>query len=123
MSKDFLSRVMVPTESFKLNNPGMVSGKRVNKESLSPFDYTLYNGGARVGSLPSVHHRKEEEEEAFGVHIHTTRLNPHVFVRKGEGAGGRSNAAAAEEAKRRKETHALAPILVKVSGVGGPLSV
>ena len=115
MSKEFLNRVMVPAESMKLNNPGMASGKRVNKESLTPFDYTLYKGKARVGTLPDVTHRPEEEEEAFSYHIHTSRLSPQAFILKGEGKGGRSNAHLALEAAKKKLTHSISPIVADVS--------
>jgi len=108
---------MIPTESFKLNNPGMASGKRINKESLTPFDYTLYKGKDRVGKLPDVTHRNEEEEEAFSFHIRTNRMSPQNFIRKGDGKGGQSNASLGVEAAKKKAAHTIAPIVANVSDV------
>ncbi len=113
-SKAFLARTMVKTEATKVQNPGMPSGKRVNRETLTPFDITNYKGSARSGGLPALTHRAEAEEEAFCNHLHTVRLQPTVFLRKGEGLGGQSNAAAAVEAKQRKAVHRVAPVLHKV---------
>ena len=118
-SKAFLARTMVKTEATKVQNPGMPSGKRVNRETLTPFDITNYKGTARSGGLPALTHRAEAEEEAFCNHLHTVRLQPTVFLRKGEGLGGQSNAAAAVEAKQRKAVHRVAPVLHKVRGPRG----
>ena len=114
-SKNFLERTMVPTESTKVMNSAMLSGKRYNKETGAPFDITQYKGAARPGGLPSLTHRREEEELAFCNHVHTARQAPHMFIRKGEGLGGRSNAARAAEVKEQKKKVAIAPILHKVS--------
>ena len=116
MSKAFLARTMVPTEATKVQNSSMMSGKRYNQETLSPFDVTMYRGGGRAGGLPALHHRAEQEEEAFSHHVHTSRaaLAPGAFLRRGEGLGGRSNAALAVEAKEKRAVHRLAPVLYKV---------
>jgi hypothetical protein len=121
MSKAFLARTMVPTEPTKVQNSSMLSGKRYNAETLSPFDVTQYRGGGRAGSLPALHHRTEAEEEAFSMHVHTSRaaLQPAAFLRKGEGLGGRSNAALAVEAKEKRTAQRVAPVLYKVRVVAG----
>ena len=116
MSKAFLARTMVPTEATKVQNSSMLSGKRYNQETLSPFDITQYRGAGRAGALPALHHRAEEEEEAFSNHVHTSRaaMQPTAFLRKGEGLGGRSNAVLAVEAKEKRAVHRVAPVLHKV---------
>ena len=122
MSKAFLARTMVPTEATKVQNSSMLSGKRYNQETLSPFDITLYRGAGRAGGLPALHHRAEEEEEAFSNHVHTSRaaMQPTAFLRKGEGLGGRSNAVLAVEAKEKRAVHRVAPVLHKVRMPAGP---
>ena len=122
MSKAFLARTMVPTEATKVQNSSMLSGKRYNQETLSPFDITQYRGAGRAGALPALHHRAEEEEEAFSNHVHTSRaaMQPTAFLRKGEGLGGRSNAVLAVDAKEKRAVHRVAPVLHKVcNGEGG----
>ena len=116
MSKAFLARTMIPTEPTKVQNSSMLSGKRYNQETLSPFDVTLYKGGGRAGALPALTHRAEAEEEAFSSHVHTSRsaLAPSAFLKRGEGLGGRSNAALAVEAKAKRATLRVAPILHQV---------
>ena len=64
---------MVKNDPGKLKSAGVVSGARVNRETLSPFDMTVYKGARWPGQPPDVNYRREEDEMAFSFHIKTER--------------------------------------------------
>ena len=101
-----------------LTHPPPAAGKRYNKETLTPFDSTLYKGGGRAGQHPHVVYRAEPEEEAFSFHVRTARRPPSEFTLGGGGRGGTANRAAAEAAAAAKLAHrsAIKPPDVKVRG-------
>lgn len=102
MSSEFLKRTMVPNVSTKVETGNMISGKRINPETLSPFDRTVYKGTLRPGQHPRVEQHKPEEESAFSLHQSTLKPSPREFLRRGQGLGGTANIAAAREAELRK---------------------
>ena len=59
----FLSKTAVKNSSTKVGATGP-SGKRYNKETLTPFDVTHYKGTGRAGQIPPLTYRSEPEEEA-----------------------------------------------------------
>lgn len=73
--KGFLERTMVPNASTKVDTRG-ASGKRVNKETLSPFDTTIYRGTARPGQHPDLRVVAPSEESAFSLHLSTRKASP-----------------------------------------------
>ena len=91
-------------------------GKRYNKETLTPFDSTLYKGAGRAGQHPHLVYRAEPEEEAFSVHVRTARRDPAAFTLGGQGLGGTANRAAAAAAAAAKAAHraTVAPPAIKV---------
>jgi hypothetical protein len=54
--------------------PLPAAGARVNRETLSPFDMTVYKGAKAPGQPQDIAYRSEAEEMAFSVHIKTERL-------------------------------------------------
>jgi hypothetical protein len=112
----FLAKTAVKNSSTKVGASGP-SGKRVNRETLTPFDVTHYKGTGRAGQAPQLTYRAEPEEEAFSVHVRTARRDPASFTLGRTGlAGGVAGPAAAAEASSAMAAHKreVAPPLIKV---------
>ena len=74
------ARCLLQTAHFFIPRPTpsqpAPGGVRVNKETLSPFDMTVYKGAAWPGQPKDITYRSEAEEMAFSVHVKTARASP-----------------------------------------------
>lgn len=102
---DFLSRTLIKADLKPL--PGMDSGKRVHRETLSPLDSTLYKGK----SLPGEHPPPCTKEPSLRA---SAKPSPTDFLIKSTGLGGTCSLtvsqAAAEKRKKGAGTLSKPPV-------------